>query len=205
MNFGVAALPWATRALTGLTHLIQDLTALMKHHAVATKILAGSLVSLGAGLAIDGTVRVVTAAFRGLGLALAFDTVGGAAGIARIGSALAVVGTSLASGLSALAAAGYAGWKVGGWINHGIDWAGAHITGQKGWTLGGQVYDWTHMSAAGAHPMVQVHHQTVLDGKVLTDTVTHHQARELEKPNPGANQPSWGMTYGGPSMTAGIL
>ena len=206
VNFGVAALPWATKALAGLTHLIQNLTALMKHHATATKILAGSLISLGAGLAIDGTVRVVTAAFRGLGLALAFDTVGGAAGIAKIGSALAIVGTSLASGLSALAAAGYAGWKVGGWINHGIDWMGGKITGQQGWNLGGQIYDWTHhMTAAGGRGMVQVHHQTVLDGKVLTDTVTHHQARNMERPNAGPNQPSWGMTYGGPSMTAGIL
>ena len=206
VNFGVAALPWATKALTGLTDLITKLTSLMKHHAVATKMLAGSLVALGAGLAIDGTVRVVTAAFRGLGLALGFDAIGGAAGIARIGSALAVVGTSLASGLSALAAAGYAGWKVGGWINHGIDWMGSKITGEQGWNLGGQIYDWTHhMAAAGTPGTVMVHHQTVLDGKVLTDTVTKHMGRRLEQPTAGPNQPRWGMTFGDASATGGIL
>ena len=44
----------------------------------------------------------------------------------------------------AVAGAGAAGYGAGTLLNTGINKAGGAITGKKDWSLGGQVYDWTH-------------------------------------------------------------
>jgi len=52
-------------------------------------------------------------------------------------------GRALMGGLAlkagAVAAAGYAGWKVGGWLNKGLDWSLSKLTGEET-SLGGQIF-----------------------------------------------------------------
>lgn len=143
LTLGETVLPLACAALERLIPLVRGLTDWMNKHRTATKALALGFVGLGAAMMIGGTVLLTTAAFRGLGLALQFATLGGPAGIIRTAVSLGIFGKALlfsqvggpggilgigksltsvtgALGLlsqaAALFMAGYAGWKAGGYI-----------------------------------------------------------------------------------------
>jgi hypothetical protein len=95
-----------------------------------------------------------------IGLAVAFKLLGGPALLSGVVAVLTRIGAALGAttaeagaltlalrGLGLLGAAGVAGavgWGIGTLANKGINAAGEAITGQEGWTLGGQIYDWTH-------------------------------------------------------------
>jgi hypothetical protein len=223
VNFGGTVLPYATEALTGLTHLITSLTGLMDRHATATKILAGALVTLGAGLAISGTVTLATTAFRGLGLALAFETAGGASGIASAASALA----KLAGPVAALAGVGWAAYEATKWAMHktGLDtalsqshlldgvfkiWAKNAPTWLGG--MGSSFHDpddtsWQRRSEGfvSHHPiMVQVNHQTRLDSRTLHESVTQYLSRGSERSPIGPNDAISSLAMPSPALTGGM-
>lgn len=110
-SFMMGVVPVLIPALMKLTGLFNDLAQWGRANPELMKRLALGFAALFGAMAFGGTVTLLTAAFRGLGLALAFSGVGGAAGIAGIGAALSPV----AAGLVAIGAA-VVGWKVGGAI-----------------------------------------------------------------------------------------
>jgi len=52
--------------------------------------------------------------------------------------------------------------------------------------------------------MVEVHHKTILNGKVLTDEVSWHLGKQLARPPAGPNQALFGLTPSSPATTAAI-
>ena len=113
LQLGNTILPMAIKGVEGLITILKNLSSFMENNKGIVKGLAIAFAALSTGLLFKGTVLLLTAAFQGLGLALAFQGVGGvggAAGIKGIAAAIGSVGTSgtLLFGLAAL------GLAVGG-------------------------------------------------------------------------------------------
>ncbi|WP_416052750.1 hypothetical protein [Cupriavidus basilensis] len=94
--FGSIYLPTITKGLLSLAGGLTKLSDIVDRHRTLFGILAYSLLGLSLVLAFGGTVMLLTAAMRGLGLALAMNAIGGAAGI---GSLAASIGGAGARGL----------------------------------------------------------------------------------------------------------
>ena len=163
-NLGETVLPLVIAGLERLIPAVKATADWIDRHRTLTKWLAVSFAALGAAMAIGGTVMMVTAAFRGLGLVIgigptalaaarglgvfakvvAFSTVGGPGGLAAIGTSLSSVAGALGllTQAAAVFMAAYAGWKAGGWLNdHAINPAVQSATGNKFDTWGGMLYD----------------------------------------------------------------
>jgi len=169
LNLGDTVLPLAVHGLELLIPALKGFSDWVTTHPKTVKALTLSFLGLSAAMAIGGTVILLSAAFRGLGLALAFNAIGGWAGILKVASSMRVFGTamlfsqvggaggitsigksltSVAGGLGLVTqAAGvfmafYAGWKAGGWLNdHAVDPGVRALTGQKSDSLGSIVSD----------------------------------------------------------------
>ncbi|KAF1004374.1 MAG: hypothetical protein GAK28_04081 [Luteibacter sp.] len=171
LALGQTVLPMAIKAVEGFNRTLPALTKWMTDNPGKVKALTFAFIGLSGAMAIGGTVILLSAAFRGLGLALAFNAVGGWAGIVKLAGSLRVFGTamlfsqvggaggiagvgksltSVAGGLGLVTqAAGafmaaYGGWKLGGLLNSLTDKSTAGATGQKDDTKGGVLYDFLH-------------------------------------------------------------
>lgn len=197
---GETVLPLAIRGVEWLTKRLVGLTNWAKDHEGTVKVLTIAFGALAAGLAISGTVWLVTAALNGLGLALAFNAIGGAAGIvslaggiAKFGSGMIMMASSVMSNPAVLAiiGAGAAGFAVGSVINAGINWGIGKLSGDKDQTLGGWIYDITHKEspfvAGSAGKPVQVTTQISMDGRKVAEGVSLHQAKSASKPFAGSS------------------
>jgi len=200
LELGRTVLPLYVRGLELSLTALNGITNLMREHSTVTKGLTIAFLALSAGLAIKGTVLLLTAAFRGLGGGLAFQAIGSAAGITKLGMAL----TGASTGLGALARvagvfmAAYIGWKAGGWLNDNvINPAVQKLTGDKNQTLGGWIYDATHKDspfvAGSSGKPVQVTTQINMDGRKVAEAVSQHQAKAASKPFAGASSFDYGM------------
>lgn len=166
-NLGETVLPLAIAGLERLIPAIKGVSDWIDRHRTLTKALAVGFIALGAAMAIGGTLMMVTAAFRGLGLVIgiaptlfaaargigvfaklvAFSTVGGPGGIAAIGTSLSSVAGALGLITQAVGVfmAAYAGWKAGGWLNDNvINPAIQKATGDKNDTYGTALYEKFH-------------------------------------------------------------
>jgi hypothetical protein len=222
---GSVYLPTITKGLLALANGLDSLGTWMTRNKGLTTALVGAFAALAGGLAFRGTILLLTAAFRGLGGAMLMQAVGGTAGITKLGTAL----TGASTGLGALArAAGvfmaaYIGWKAGGWLNDNvINPAVQKLTGDKNQSLGGWVYDRTHVTdinskkfgdfawwrmmpggdlaerafnpVAGKNQQpVQVSTQINMDGRNVAEVVSQHQAKAASKPFAGASSFDYGM------------
>jgi hypothetical protein len=89
---GQTVLPVLTPMISGLA----DMFGALKEYPGLVKGLTIGFIGLASVAAIGGTLLLVTAGFKALGLALAFSSIGGWAGILRFGR---ILGTGLAGGL----------------------------------------------------------------------------------------------------------
>jgi hypothetical protein len=171
LNLGDTVLPLAVHGLEMLIPLLKGFSDWVTFHPKSVKALTLSFLGLSAAMAIGGTVILLSAAFRGLGLALAFNAIGGWAGIAKVAGSIRTFGTamlfsqvggaggianigksltSVSGGLGLLTqAAGafmaaYAGWKAGGWLNENVFNPAAQARGEKDDTVGSVSYDYTN-------------------------------------------------------------
>jgi len=104
VELGLIALPPVIRGLEMLIPLVRSAANWAREHSTTTKLLMGAFAGLAGAMAIGGTVLLVTAAFRGLGLALAFQAIGGVGGITSLATAIGGAGsTALVGALGALA------------------------------------------------------------------------------------------------------
>lgn len=122
-ELGTTILPLATAGVRKLTIVLQMAIDFMHEFPGLTKGLVVATAAIGAFAAVAGTLMLATAAFNGLGLALA---VGGgigpmlaaaAGGISSIGGAL----LKLMPWVAAAAGALYVGYKAGEWITGKIE------------------------------------------------------------------------------------
>lgn len=104
VELGLIALPPVIRALETLIPMVRSAATWAREHSTVTKLLMGAFFGLAGAMAIGGTVMLLSAAFRGLGLALAFQTVGGIGGIVKLATVIGGAGpTALVGALGALA------------------------------------------------------------------------------------------------------
>lgn len=128
-DLGIVILPYAISMVEKLTSGLKSLSGWIERNQGLTKLFVGALAVLAGGLMIRGSVLLLSAAFRGLGLALLFKSAGGPAAITWIARGLTAIGSviglgSLGGTLLAIGA-GFAGWKLGTWFND------AFISGTK--------------------------------------------------------------------------
>lgn len=159
-------LPQLISAFTWLTGMLTDLTNWSRKHATATKVLMWAFIGLSGAMTIGGSVMLLTAAFRGLGLALAFQTVGGYAGLLRMAKGLTAFSKAMllsnAGGLAGIAKttgalrtfgatlgwlggvaiAAYAGMKIGQAASNALDKSASKDAGEK--TFGSYLFDRYH-------------------------------------------------------------
>jgi hypothetical protein len=101
--FGSVYLPVITQGLLKLAGGLDSLAQAVERHPTAFKALAYSLGLVSIGLGLRGGGLLLSAAIRGLGLALAFETAGGAAGIMKLAGAIGGASkVALAGSLTAL-------------------------------------------------------------------------------------------------------
>lgn len=133
LELGNTILPMATRAVKDLTVALKWFVDVTRNHPTLIKTLAVGFVALGVALAFGGTVILLTASMRGLGLALQFAGAGGIPGIAKAGTALTGVGGAIGK-LSMVGTAFSVGWTVGTLLNDTLiagtkfgDWLGKMV------------------------------------------------------------------------------
>ncbi|TXD58861.1 hypothetical protein FUT88_13365 [Ralstonia sp. TCR112] len=101
--FGSVYLPVITKGLIKIAGALDSLSQSVEHHPGVFRALAYALGLVSVGLGLRGGGLLLSAAFRGLGLALAMQTAGGAAGILKIAGAIGGAGnTALVGALGAL-------------------------------------------------------------------------------------------------------
>ena len=171
-ELGIAVLPQAIKMVKKLTSVIKEITQYANQHPIRTKVMLDAFAILSAATAAGGVVILATAAFRALGLAMAFNAVGGLgifpkliSGFTLLGPLLArlvggvmamTAGTSvvtlaslttfiasLPAVIMALAGAAAAGYAVGTVANKWISYGLSKATGHDT-TLGSWLYDKIH-------------------------------------------------------------
>jgi hypothetical protein len=90
MAVGVTVLPMATRAIESLSSALVSFTKFAKDNPTAIKVITTGFIALTGALAIGGSILLLTAAFKGLGLVATL--IGGAGGIPIVGKALGFLG-----------------------------------------------------------------------------------------------------------------
>ena len=130
---GNVVLPMAIKGLEWLIPKLKSLSDWMMTHTSTVKLLVDAFVLLAGGLMIRGTVLLLSAAFRGLGLALLFQVAGGPAGIAKLAPLLGAIGSRLGQ-LANIGLAFGIGWTIGTLLNDALisgtkfgDWLGGFI------------------------------------------------------------------------------
>jgi hypothetical protein len=202
--FGSVYLPVITKGLLKLAGVLNSLSIAVKQHPGLFKGIVIGLAGLAGALMFGGMVLLISAAFRGLAMALAFTGIGGLPGIAGLAARFVVLGAAMKMAfgwVNALALAGAAGYAVGGVINkHLPDGAGNAIGSflvHGAALLGNQdardavatqdKYTRSHAQVSG-----KIRHGDVyIDGKkagvVLTPHVTAQQSKAANRPQSGAS------------------
>jgi hypothetical protein len=82
--FGSVYLPVITGGLLKLAGALDSLSQMVEKHPAIFRALSYALIGLSGALMFRGTVLILTAALRGLGLAMTMQAAGGVVGLARI-------------------------------------------------------------------------------------------------------------------------
>lgn len=199
-ELGTAVLPIAIKAVEGLTGVIKGAVAFAKEFPTLTKGLTIAFGVLAGLVAVGGVVMLATAGFKALGLALAFNAIGGVGGIAALAGGMATLGKGIVGMAAsimtnpyvlAILAAGGAGYAAGTVLNKGLNWGVEKLTGVKGATVGTALYDFlnpnegrdlvapTKGRAAGQQGHIY------MDGRKVGEIVSGHQARAAAAPYSG--------------------
>ncbi|WP_294637433.1 hypothetical protein [uncultured Aquabacterium sp.] len=201
-ELGVVVLPIATKAARELTNILKSAQEFVKEYPGLTKtmVVAGGILStlaiMGGGLMLlqGGLLAVRTALGVGAAGSVGAMLTGAATGLGLLAAKVALLGGAL-----------YLGTKAGDWINDNLVNPGVErLTGQKGQTLGGWIYDLfnddpmakpdKHIRSGPART-VQVNTQINLDGKKVASVVSRHQADAARKPMASGSQfdPNFGL------------
>ncbi len=185
-ELGTTILPIAIAAAQGLTAAVKGVTAFAQEWPNLTKGLVIAFGVLAGLVAAGGVVLLATAAFKALGLALAFSAVGGAAGIAGIARSLGLFSIQLA----AAAAVVYGGYKVG---SSAVDWANkalapsGHGSVADWWVSGDKDKETSEFVKYKKKYEEQQAGNIYMDGKKVGEIVSGHQAREAGRPMGGTS------------------
>jgi hypothetical protein len=183
-ELGNTILPTAIKAVEGLTSVLKGVINFSREFPTLTKGLVIAFGILSGMVATGGAVLMATAAFRALGIAMAFNSVGGSVGIIRTASSL----VTLSGGIYAIvgAVAAYAGYKAGG---AGVEWWNKTLA-PKGYN--GLADWWVDKGGNNKHTSAFIAAQKkmngggngdiYMDGKKVGEIVSGHQAKSAHKP-----------------------
>jgi hypothetical protein len=158
-------MPKLIKGFTWLTDEMEKMTKWAKNHTTTVKVLMWSFIGLSASMAFGGAVLLLGAAFRGLGLALAFNAIGGSAGVVRLASSLGIFGKAMlfseVGGAGGILSIGKSLTSVVGALGLLSQAAGVFVAAYAGWKAGGYLYDnyyagtkaGDRIGAIGAHVM----------------------------------------------------
>ena len=187
-ELGITLLPLASKGLKALNSHLQTLIAWITENPEKVKKLAYAFLGLSAAMMFSGTVLLLTAAMRGLGLALLFNGVGGIGGAVGIRALAAAIGGggagTLVGGLLLLGGVVYGMSKILTAIGGDGTDAKNH-PGQK-WMVTGHGGHWAVDSSlsqehAGQH---WIHGTRGMAGSWVADTVHPSNKLETVKPKP---------------------
>lgn len=140
LNLGDAVLPIAIRGLEALIPMVTTLSNWMERNPTTVKVLTTAFIGLGVAMTIGGTVMVLSAAFRGLGLALQIGplAITAARGIGLFSKALLFSTVGGPAGIT-----GIAGrlTSVAGALGLVLQAATLMMTAYAAWKVGGMVSD----------------------------------------------------------------
>lgn len=210
VSFTMGVVPVLVPALIKLSKWFMALGDWARAHPTLAKSLAIGFTALFGALALGGVVAVATAGFKALGLALAFSAVGGVGGIIGMAKALPLVAAGLGivsatvlSIAAGLAAAGFAGWKVGGFISdHLSDGAKNSIGRGVAKTLAFFGNDEAQAAVDAEDKYIRSRKQAgagkqgdiYMDGRKVGEIVSGHQSKAAAKPQAGASRFDGRMT-----------
>jgi len=184
-ELGITLLPLASKALKSLNHELQGLITWITDNPGKVKALSYAFLGLAGAMAFGGTVMLLSAGFRGVGMALQLG--GGLAGsLLKSATALKALGTA-----AALFAAWEAGQYIGSKINDHLSDGTKNSIGRgmaKALAFFGNQEAKDALAAedrfirSKSSSPVQVNTQINLDGRKVAQVVTEHQANEALKP-----------------------
>ena len=192
LELGTAVLPIAIKAVGWLSSAIKEAVHLAREFPLLTKGIVLTFGTLAALVATGGAITLATAGIKALQLALGVSSATGI-GAGLVGS-LGAVATGI-GWITAAAATFTAAYAATRWIANKIT--------PDDWTLGGQIYDWTHKSydpnakpgsrfvAGGKSGSVLVHTQINMDGRKFAETLTKHQENFGQAPQVGLTGFDW--------------
>ena len=203
-------LPQLIAGFNKLTGILTTISEWATKNPGKVKALMWAFVGLSTAMAIGGTVLLVSAAFRALGLSLLFSSIGGTGGIAKVAGGIKMLATStLALQGAAVTAAAGIGYLIGTLI---YDHALANNAGGRGIGAGiahtlaffgnkeaqeavdrmngrGPVNhsgDFNRARMYAANPGM-VHTTINIDGRKVAEAITPHQAKAASRPQSGTS------------------
>ncbi|MFC6520140.1 hypothetical protein ACFQAT_10505 [Undibacterium arcticum] len=203
LQLGNTILPLAISALEKLIPLVKIMAGWIERHHTLVKLLSGAFIVLAGGLMIRGSILLLGAALRGLGLSLAMGAVGGLSGmVSGLGIAAGLIVSPIGIAVLAIgtiAAACYAFRKISqdevnavktdGGVKLTAGAAARIAAGEGGFVKPG----------ANNKP-IQVHTQVNMDGFKVATIVTQHQSKAASKPQLGTGRFDFGLTPLSPGM-----
>lgn len=203
MELGVIVLPTVIRVTESMIGMLKSVRSFAREFPTLTKGIVIAFGVLSGLVAAGGVVMLATAAFKALGLAMAFNAIGGVTGIIAMARALPLVagGLSIVSGAvlaaaAGLAAAGYAGWKAGSVIYDNLGENAQNKIGRfaaRTLALFGNddaknaVASEDRFIASQAKKQTQVHTTINMDGRKVAETITQHQTKAANRPPTGGS------------------
>ncbi len=196
---GQGLLPVLIKVVTSLNSMVSAMTKFANENPKLTAGLVKGFAVLSALVAAGGVVMLATASFKALGLALAFNSVGGAMGIGKMATSIGLVSKAFGA-FNAVALAAMAGWAAGTLIGKGIDAGISKATGRDE-TLGTWLYGAIHGEynensksvngvrlRTGTTNVAPHSHDIVVDGQKLGNAAAKNIAKSASKPaNGGTN------------------
>lgn len=199
---GYQIMPTLVRWTLKLIGVLQSVANWVREHPKLVKVLMWALIGLSAALMFGGAVMMLSAAFRALGLVMAFSGAGGAGGIAALAGGFATLAGVLTK-LIPIIGAVFVAWEAGQWIGNKIyngmsdsqkNAMGRRIA-QLMAALGSQeakdalATEDSHIKPGGGGFRAPSTGNVYIDGRKVGQVVNEHNSRDANRYAGGSNYP----------------
>lgn len=138
-------LPQLIAGFVKLTGILSSVSEWATKNPGKVKVLMWAFIGLSSAMAFGGTVLLLSAAFRALGLSMLFSSLGGSAGIIRAATAIGVFGKAMmfsaVGGPGGIMAIGKSLTTMVGALGLLSQAAAVFVAAYGGWKIGGAIYD----------------------------------------------------------------
>lgn len=210
-NLGNTILPYAITMVSTLSSGLSYLSGWIDRNKTAVKLLSTGLIVLASGLAINGVVLLLSASFRGLGLAMAMGSVGGVGGLVmKFGSAVGLLANPIGIAVLAIGTIATALYAFRPLSKAEIEGAkfegGAKLTPgaaarvARGELLGNKAMLVENAIASSMKSGGMIQTQINLDGRQIASSVTAYQSKAASAPQAGTGRMDFNRLPPSPGM-----